>query len=360
MKRLGPVACGELIAYICGILSLFQGITAYGQTPTPTDLHAYPQSSLITSLPLAPEKRAILEQLFLPEIPAPALKKRSQSLCPHTIIRQQPLDDSISKAVSETRASIAVEVQFRRDDARPSIELDQFAVFVEFSPSRILARHRSPRFPSDAAGFSVPMADQTTRPLRLEGQFGADVLVLVPPLRECAVQAVALCPRRYSKNNELLLSSYTLSALKPLVTMKSDGVFVSPGNTAGKIMASLLASSGVTLPKPWFSSVSGSGTLSQGIEYSTPSEPSDTSQTAFNAATLPLHIAVESRIDFGRDEISIRTASKRTTVELASFTLSELADLEVGTSELTVAGGTCYLVSQWGAQVVTGQVNGQH
>jgi hypothetical protein len=142
--------------------------------------------------------------------------------------------------------------------------------------------------------------------------------------------------------------------------MKSDGVFVSPSNTAGKMMASLLASSGVTLPKPWFSSLSGSGTLSQGIEYSTPSEPSDTSQTAFNAATLPLHIAVESRIDFGRDEISIRTASKRTTVELASFTLSELADLEVGTSELTVAGGTCYLVSLWGAQVVTGQVNGQH
>ena len=316
-------------------------------TPRP-----YPTSSQVISQPLSNEKRAILEQLFLPQIPAQALKDRTKTLCPHALSRQEPVDESTKKGLAEVSAAITTELHFRREGEKTNLELGQFSLSVELTPSRVFLRHLSPRFPSDAAGFTASAAGLTARALRLEGKFGADILALVPPLRGCGVMSVALCPRRYTKNDELLRAPYVVEALRPLVTMKADGVLAPPPGSSGKVMASLLASEGIAIPHTWFLATSGSGTLSQAIEFNTLRDAKNTTQPPLPVSTLPKHLAVESRVDFGREEGSVRTTSKRASIELSSFTLSQLPDLEVGTSELTVEGGQCYLLSAWSEEVV--------
>lgn len=315
-------------------------------------LRPYPTSALIVSQPLSSEKRSVLEQLFTKEISAVALKNRSLKLCPPNITRVPAVDDTTTKGLAETTTSAAVEVLFRRTGERSGLELDHFGVIVEFSRSRILLRHLAPRFPSDSAGFSVPMVEGTLRPVRLEGKLGADILALVPPLRECTVQGVVLCPRRYTKGDELRVAPYVVEAIRPLVTMKADGVYAPPSGSVGKVMASLLASPGIALPNPWFRATQGSGTISQAIEFTTPREPDRAIQPSLPTSTLPMHCAVESRVDLGREEGSVRTVTKRIGVEVNSFTLSQLLDIEVGTSDLTVEGGACYLVSEWSEEVM--------
>lgn len=316
-------------------------------TPRP-----YPTSSQVISQPLSSEKRAILEQLFLPQIPAQALKNRTKTLCPQALSRQEPVDESTKKGLAEVSAAITAELHFRREGEKANLELGQFALIVELTPSRIFIQHLSPRFSSDAAGFTVPVAALTTRALRLEGKFGADILALIPPLRECGVKSVALCPRRYTKNDELVRTPYVIEAIRPLVTMKADGVLAPPPGSSGKVMASLLASTGIAIPHTWFLATAGSGTLSQAIKFKTPRDSKNTTQAPLPISTLPIHLAVESRVDLGSEQGSVRTTSKRANIELSSFTLSQLPNLEVGTSELTVEGGQCYLISAWSEEVV--------
>ncbi len=344
----------SVIPFMCLLAAASLGTTqvAMGEDVSRSTLRSYPASALITSQPLASEKRGILEQLFLPEISAPALKNRDLKLCPHTLMRQEPVDDSTKKGLAEVITAVTAEVRFRREGEKTGIEPDHFSVFVEFSPSRVFLQHLAPRFPSDGAGFTVPMAESSTRPLRLEGKFGGDVLALVPPLRECGVKSVALCPRRYTKNDELLAAPYVVDTIRPLVKLKADGLYAPPSGIVGKVMTSLLGTPGVALPTTWFSATSGNGTLSQTLEFTTPRDAHNSPQSSLPVTTLPLHLAVESRVDLGREEGSVRTVSKRLIVELSSFALSELRDLEVGTSELTVAGGTCYLLSQWSEEVM--------
>ena len=342
----------QLLAYAAAVAGLACTFDVAAQdAPRPT-LRPYPTSAQIASLPLTTEKRAILEQLFLPEIPAQALKDRTQKLCPHALTQQAPVDDSTKKGIADVSTSIITELHFRREGEKSNLELGEFSMIVELTPSKVFLQHHFPRFPSDAAGVNVPVAGQTTRPVRLEGKFGADILALVPPLRDCGVQSVALCPRRYTKNDELLRAPYVVQAIRPLVTMKADGVFAPPSGTSGKVMTSLLASTGVALPHTWFLATSGSGTLSQAIEFETLRDKKNTTQSPLHASTLPAHLAIESRVDLGREEGSVRTVSRRTSVELSSVTIPQLPNLEVGTSELTIEGGQCYLLSTWNEEVM--------
>jgi hypothetical protein len=318
--------------------------------PSPSP-RPYPTSALISAQALPAEKRAILEQLFFPDIPAKALTARTKELCPHTISRLAPSDESAKKALATTDVAITSEILFEREGQAAGLELPQFSVIVEFSAARVFLQHTEPRFPSDASGFTVPMASESTRPVRLEGKFGADIFALVPPLRECGVQAVALCARRYTKNDELLQAPYTVRSLRPLVNAKADGVYAPPAGAAGKLMVSLLASQGVQLPQQWFTALSGTGTLSEHVQIVT-SRDARATQPVLPADSLPLQLAVESRVDFGREEGSVRTSSERSTIELSTIPIADLPAVEVGTSELSVQGGRCYLVTRWSSEVL--------
>lgn len=315
-------------------------------TPRP-----YPTSPVISATSMPAEKRAILEQLFQPEIPAKTLAARTKTLCPHTITRLAPVDETAKKALASTDVAITSEILFEREGQAAGLELQRFAVIVEFSTARVFLQHTEPRFPSDSSGFTIPMASESTRPVRLEGKLGADIFALVPPLRECGVQAVALCARRYTKNDELLQAPYAVTGLRPIVNAKADGVYAPPTGTSGKVMVSLLASQGVQLPQQWFTALSGTGTLSENVQLTTLRDKR-TTQPVLPALSLPLHLAVESRVDFGREEGGVRTSSERSTIELSTISITDLPAVEVGTSELSVQGGQCYLVTRLSNEVL--------
>lgn len=314
--------------------------------PTP---RPYPTSPQIESALFEPEKRAILAELFAPDIKPKTLLKDRPKLCAPSLSRLAPINDSAKRAVTTTQASLAAEVFFERSEPTDSLELERYSIFVEFSSSRALLRHSTPRFPSDVSGFSVPFASSQARPLRLEGKFGSDIYAVVPPLRECNVRAVALCPRYYTKNEELLRAPYAVRSIRPLIEAKADGVYGPPQGITGKVMASILASADITLPTTWFKISTGTGSLSQSFELDSSSH---VKQKHISIQNLPISLALESRVDIGNTQGSIRTASKRAQIEVSTITLLDQKDVQLGTSELSVQGGECYLITQWTDEVV--------
>jgi hypothetical protein len=314
--------------------------------PTAITYRPYPSSELISPQSLAPETRAIIEQLFRTEIPVATFRARDKDLCPQSISKVAPVDDSANRAIATTDVAVALELFFERNEPPTGLELSSFSVVVEFSPTRVFLQHSAPRFPSDAGGFTAPMANATTRPVRLEGRLGADILALIAPLKECRVQAVAFCARRYTKEEVLLRAPYSIKAIRPLINAKSDGVYAPPNNSTGRLMVSLLGSAGLKLPKPWFTVKEGSGTLSEAISISTPREQR-TSQPTLTIEKLPTQVAVESRADFGNSQGVVRTAIKRANIELSTIDIPDINNLEVGTSALSIEGGECYLVTRW-------------
>ena len=325
--------------------------TALAQGPASTALRPYPTSPMLSTHPLPESKRAVLERLFLPQLSPSTLIARSQELCRPTISRLAPVDESTKKAVATTEVSFAAELIFERQGALTGPELATFSVIVEISKARVLLQHLSPRFPSDGSGVSVPMAHQNTRPVRLEGKFDSGILALVPPVRECGVQGVTICARSYSKDDHLLQTPYELKSVRPLVKAKADGVYAPLGGIVGKIMVGLLASPGIKLPSQSLITKTGTEILSDVLEYQTPREQR-TVQPPLNFANFPVQAAFESRVDFGREEGSIRTVSKRVNVEVTSITIADLPNIEVGTSVVSVQGGQCYLLSQWSEEAV--------
>jgi hypothetical protein len=195
------------------------------------------------------------------------------------------------------------------------------------------------------------MAHQTTRPVRLEGKFDSDIFALVPPVRECGVQGVTICTRRFTTNDELLQAPYALKSVRPLVTAKADGVYVPLGGVVGKLVVGLHASPGVRLPAQPIITKAGAETLSEAVEYRTPREQR-TVQPPLTIESFPFQAAVESHVDFGRAEGSIRSVSKRVNIEVSKISITDLSDIQVGTSAITVQGGECYLLSQWGEEIV--------
>lgn len=319
--------------------------------PTPISYRPYPSSEIISPEPLAPERRAIIEQLFLAEIPLATFSARDKYLCPQSISKLTPIDDSANRAIATTDVVIGLELFFERNQPPTGLELSSFSIILELSAARAFLQHSAPRFPSDAAGFTAPIANATARPVRLEGRFGADILVLIAPLKECGVQAVAFCPRRYTKDEKLVRAPYSIKAIRPIINAKADGVYAPPSNATGRLMVSLLASLGLKLPNPWFVVKDGNGTLSEAISLKTPRDQR-TSQPILTIDKLPTQVAVESRSDFGNVQGSVRTSSKRANIELSTINIRDLTNLEVGTSALSVEGGECYLVTRWVDEVV--------
>lgn len=333
------------------IASCLLSSVSIAQSSPAAGLRPYPTSGAIASHSLAESKRAVLAQLFQPKLPTTALVARSQELCQPTISKLTPVDESTKKAIATTTVTVASELLFQRQGVISGPELPVFSVLVEISSARVLLRHMNPRFPSDANGFSVPMAHQGTRPVRLEGKFDSDIFALVPPVRECGVQGVALCARRFTKNLELLQAPYALKSVRPLVTAKADGVYAPLSGGVGKLVVGLHASAGVKLPAQALITKSGPETLSEVVELITNLEHR-AAQPPLSIESFPFQMAFESRVDFGRTEGSVRTVSKRVNIDISKITIADLSEVEVGTAAITVQGGECYLITQWLEEIV--------
>jgi hypothetical protein len=322
------------------------------QAEQPENLLSYPSANLIEPRPLSSEQRSVLGKLFEQSLSADVLAKRSSELCTKPILNSSPDNDFTKKSVTKTETSLITEVIFQRDSGKVGIELESFSVLVQFERQRVVLRHLSPRFQNDAGGFRVPMAPSSTRAVRLEGRLGADVVAFVPPLSDCSQRAVALCPRQFTKNDELLRSPYSAKDVRPIFSLKADGVLAAPTGSAGKIVTSLLASAGVSIPGEWSKSATGPGTISQEIQFSVQDDERRISQPALPLSSAPFNFAAESRVDLGQPERPLRRTSERIDVEISTVKVGDFYDLELGTSELSVEGGDCALVVESGEEVV--------
>ena len=326
---------------------------AQPEAPTPDSLRAYPSSSVIVSQPIANEKRAMLESLLSESMTIEGRSDIAKKLCPMELAPSNPTDAALKSSLAITEASIATELRFERlAEATSSSGIENFSVTVDFSPNRVALQHSDPRYPSEAAGVSVPMPYYKPRPVRLEGRLGADIIALIPATRECAVQSVAICARRYTKNETLSIAPYQAVASRSIVELKADALYSPPQGIEGKITVSLLSSEPNPLREPWLATASGFGTLSKAIEWKptrpVPNRNSDQESVRFNPILhLPSHLAVESRVDIGTAIKPLRTARTRVNIEVNKTLIPRLEKILVNRSEVTIEGGECYLITKW-------------
>jgi hypothetical protein len=181
---------------------------------------------------------------------------------------------------------------------------------------------------------------------------GADIFTLIPPARECRIQSLVVCPRRYEKIDRLVPAPYKLSGARILVNAKAEGIVAVPSGTTAKVMSSIQVSRNIPHPDPWFESREGERTISAAKIFKHDRLIPNLSPPFISPITLPFSAAVESRVDMGTTAYAVRSSSKRVTIEISSIELTAKPNLIVGKSELSVDGGACYLVSQWVDEVV--------
>jgi hypothetical protein len=181
---------------------------------------------------------------------------------------------------------------------------------------------------------------------------GADLFILVPPVRECGVQAIAICPRRFEKIARLLPAPYELKKMRLLINTKADAVLGASNEASRKVMVSVVGSHGVSLPSQWFKVATGAETLSVAITVAQDSQSRNQAVSFEAINSLPARASVESRVDVGNDNGITHSTRKRTSVEVSTIELPPMPNLLVGRSPLSVEGGQCYLFAQWSEESV--------
>lgn len=316
--------------------------TPISTTTAPTPLH-YPLSSEITPEALDDKRRTILSDLIEERVPPKKIAKAIEELCPYQISRSASSNPSVASALATLNSDFGIEALFTYRGDKEETHIKQYNLLVEFEPQQVLLRHSSPRFKSDGTGFYVPFPRDFVRTIRLEGTLNADILAFVPPTRECGVQGVVLCPRRYAHREKLMESPFTLAGARALLHAKADGLHSPSKNTAQKLVASLRASRNIALPTEWFAISEGSKMLSSTITAGESTTRSNYTPTD----KLPMLMALEARVDVGTKDAPLRISSKKTNVEISAIEISERIEMRVGKSNLYIEGGSCYLIAAW-------------
>jgi hypothetical protein len=307
----------------------------------------YTSDSAITAQELSSETRTKIVTLVNEQGAPSERKKAIEGLCAQRITSRSPSGALAKKAIVETKASVATELVFQKDSGASSTLIDRFTFLVELSPYRVFTQHRRPRFSSDAAGFSMPFSKEVARAARFEGVLGADIFALVPPLKECGIQSIALCSRRYEKGDRLVKAPYTLTGVRVLVAGKAEAILAPPVNTTGKVRVSLRGSRNVEIQSPPFREAVGTQTISATLAFQHQRERVEAPPAFLSIANYPFTAGFEARADLGSDTLPLKTSRKLVSIEVSPFHLTEKLDLLVGNSELSVEGGECHLLTQW-------------
>lgn len=302
--------------------------------------HQYPTVPHLTAAPLDEFRQNILTEIIDAKISGTDIPEALDKICPHEITRQSEIPKSVAEAVVVTQSDFAVETKFSYTGNSSKTHIESYSILMDFEPHRILLRHSNPRFKSQKMGFYVPFPRDFVRPIRLEGTLSADMLVLIAPTRECGVQAIAMCPRQYAYRDKLLLSPYQLVGARAFLDAKADGILSVSEEGHHKVMTSIRASENIPLPSRWSTYKSGDHLLESTISIK------DTVASTFQPInSLPVQMAVESRVDMGTPNKSLRTAFNRTTIEMSEMMISDRDELRVGKSNLHVEGGKCFLIT---------------
>jgi hypothetical protein len=315
----------------------------------------YPDVPEITAVPLdQPSREKLLSFIQAPKSPGSKETERERAKIKSTIcpIREEiapEKEGSVKAALAITENDLATEIEFSKGAVGKDTEAAGFSVYVHFTRTDVLVRSSLPRFPSDSAGLSGAFPAYGRRLAWIEGKKGSDLLYIIPETRDCNLQAVAICPRVYVPRGTLATTTYRPSAVRFMGSGKGDGLFALGSEQKGKVQASILASKGILLPSPWFttdvSSTPASTVKFKHIENDVFSPP------PFNQGELPFLGAIETRLDFGTEGESLRTISRRTTLGVESFELPEGERITVRGAQLNIEKGHCYLISRWQDQL---------
>ena len=315
----------------------------------------YPTTSEITPTPLDEESRRSLVTLLLPpklgggsEALREKLKAR-QALCAARVSSSEQSNSSVKAALAITESDLAVEVEFSKGSGKRETEAPGFSIYAHFTKDDVLIRSSLPRFASDQAGLSAIFPGQTRRLAWVEGKKGSDLLFIIPETRDCAVQAIAVCPRIYVPHSTLGTSTYYPSGIRFAASGKGDGLFALGAGQKGKIQASMLATKGIQLPNPWFATDS-SNTPAVNIKYNNIKNDSVV-LPSFTKGELPLLGASETRLDLGTETESLRAISLRTNIEVTKFDYPTGDRTRVRGALLNIEEGACYLISRWQERV---------
>jgi hypothetical protein len=273
------------------------------------------------------------------------IERARKQICP-AIVNPPSVEAALSKAaLALTETDMSVEVAFEKKDVDGASNASPFSMFVEFRDYDILLRSSQPRFASEAGGVLLMPEKVAGRAAWLEGKGDANVLVYVLPIAECGLRAVALCPRSYVPRVGLQQNRYTLIGARYYYSIKADGLFATDKQNPGRIRASVMGSSGVSLPEKWFdeqlSGVTPSATFKHIVQRT------KGNQGSFSPITVPSVQSIEARLDLGRGEDLLRTISKRTSIEISEFQLPEKQKVEVHFAETPVEAGGCFLIAKW-------------
>ncbi len=319
------------------------------------DESPYPATPEITATALDAETHALLARVMSPpkkegdyEEEKQRTKARSE-LCADRIRLPTEGASTVKAALAVTDTNIATEIEFKRGSGGRQTEAESFSVRLEFSPDDLLIRSSFPRYASDAAGLLVSLSERSRRSVWIEGKLGSDLLFFIPPVADCSVQAIAICPRTYVPRSTLAATTYSPVGARYYVSGKADGLFAMGANEKGKIQANIRASRGIALPGSWFN-FSSSTTPSATIRFSSIKVDS-TEKAALMTGELPLLGAVETSLNLGTDTNVLRTMSSRSTIEVSRFDLREGEKITVRGSPLSIETGACFLVTKWRDQV---------
>jgi hypothetical protein len=244
-----------------------------------------------------------------------------------------------------TESDMSVEVAFEKNEPDASAPGSPFSLFIDFREHDVLVRSSKPRFPSEAGG-NLLMPDKTSgRALWMEGKGGTDTLVFVPPLAECGIRAVALCPRSYVPRAGLQRNGYALTGARYYYSTKADGLFATDKQNPGRVRAGTFASEGISVPERWFDEQLSGVTPSATFKHILSRPKGDPGP--FSPIILPRTESVEARLELGRGDALLRTISKRTSIEISQFELPEQQKVVVHFTDTLVEAGSCFLAAKW-------------
>lgn len=321
---------------------LFTSVSRHGaaqEAPSP-----YTSSPRIEAQPLSPENASVLSEFLARPLKNQTRKALGSSFCKPVVTQSPPSAEQMKLALALVESDIVPIVSFssqsNSNEGQVSINYS-----VEFGLDVVTVRSSKPRYQSQAAGLRIAYPHDTTRSTWFEGKGDTSVLFLVPPVRDCNVQFVVACPRTYSNARTLDASKLSLAGVKYLASAKADGLFKAPAGEEGKVQATVLASSRITLPSKWSSDNVSAETPSTSLKIPMPLDTLN-SADPLSSVSLPIDDAVEARLEFGSPSSVSRVVRSRATVELLERPLERPQQIRVERSDLTLNPGSCIVISR--------------
>ena len=284
--------------------------------------------------------KAISNFLSLP-VKSQHRKQLSAEVCKSGVTRPDSAAEQVKVALALTEADIVAELQF----ANSSDSTASTKYLFDFSQDAILIRSSNPRYESQSEGLRIAYPHESTKTIWFEGKQETSVLFLIPPVRDCSTQFVLACPRSYSKSRTLEGTPVTIQAARYFSSAKADGLFKAPEGKEGKIQASLLSSSRITLPATW---------SAENVSRETPSASLkqhrllDTRSSAvpFTTISVPFEDTLEARLEFGLPTEVLRVLSTRATFAVQPAPMATPQNVRIELADVSLQPGSCFVISR--------------